>query len=68
MVGNKNAILIPVHAEEAVGQNMIPVAIATVLSKKLHIPVDLSIVQATKVSRTGEMDGIDWFILQLLMA
>lgn len=53
LVGNKNAILIPVHAEEAVGQNMIPVAIATVLSKKLHIPVDLSIVQATKVSRTG---------------
>ncbi|HHF1573271.1 TPA: phage minor head protein [Haemophilus influenzae] len=53
LIGNKNAILIPVHAEEAVGRNMIPVAIATVLSKKLHIPVDLSIVQATKVSRTG---------------
>lgn len=53
LVGNKNAILIPVHAEEAVGRNMIPIAVATVLAKKLNLGVDLSIVQSTKVSRTG---------------
>ncbi|MDG6429639.1 phosphoribosyltransferase, partial [Glaesserella parasuis] len=46
-------IIVPVHAEEAVGRNMIPVATATVLAKKLDVKVDLSIVQATKVSRTA---------------
>ncbi|WP_226886314.1 phage head morphogenesis protein [Pasteurella multocida] len=53
IINGRDAILVPVHAEEAVGRNMIPVAVATVLSKKLNLPVDLSIVQATKVSRTG---------------
>lgn len=53
IIDSRDAIIVPVHAEEAVGRNMIPVAIATVLSKKLNLPVDLSIVQATKVSRTG---------------
>ena len=53
IIGNKDAILIPVHAEEAVGRNMIPIAVATVLAKKLNLGVDLSIVQSTKVSRTG---------------
>lgn len=53
IIGNKSAVLVPVHAEEAVGRNMIPIATATVLSKRLNIPVELSIVQATKVSRTG---------------
>ena len=53
LIDGRDAILVPVHAEEAVGTNMIPIAIATVLSKRLNIPVELSIVQATKVSRTG---------------
>lgn len=56
LINGKDVILIPVHAEEATGRNMIPVAVATVIGKKLNIPVDLSIVQATKVSRTGS-DG-----------
>ncbi|NBI43227.1 recombinase [[Haemophilus] felis] len=53
IIDGRDAIIVPVHAEEAVGRNMIPVATATVLSKKLNLPVDLSIVQATKVSRTS---------------
>ncbi|WP_439258430.1 phosphoribosyltransferase [Lonepinella sp. BR2271] len=55
IIGNRrqNSVLIPVHAEEAVGRNMIPLATAFVLATHLHIPVERSIVQATKVSRTG---------------
>lgn len=53
LIAGREAIIVPVHAEEYVGRNMIPVATATLLSKKLNLPVDLSIVQATKVSRTS---------------
>ncbi|MXO46577.1 hypothetical protein GNY93_10365 [Glaesserella parasuis] len=53
IIAGRNVIIVPVHAEEAVGRNMIPVATATVLAKKLNVKVDLSIVQATKVSRTA---------------
>ena len=53
IIGLQDVMIVPVHAEEAVGRNMIPVATATVIGKKLNIPVELSIVQATKVSRTG---------------
>lgn len=48
-----DVVIVPVHAEEAVGINMIPLAVSRVISEKLNIPIDLSIVQATKVSRTG---------------
>ena len=53
ILDGREAILVPVHAEEAVGRNMIPLAVAGVISKRLKLPIDLSIVQATKVSRTG---------------
>lgn len=49
----QNIVIVPVHALESVGVNMIPVAVAKVLSDKLGLPVELSIVQATKVSRTS---------------
>ncbi len=56
IINGRNVILVPVHAEEKIGYNMIPLATAEVLSKKLGMPVDLSIVQATHVARTGS-DG-----------
>ncbi|MGR6981969.1 phosphoribosyltransferase [Testudinibacter sp. P27/CKL/0425] len=53
IIGDRDCVIVPVHAEEAVGINMIPLAVAKVLAEKLGKTVDLSIVQATKVSRTG---------------
>ena len=56
LIGDNKAVFAPVHAEEQTGRNMIPVAVATVLARKLGADVDLNIVQAVKVSRTGS-DG-----------
>ncbi|MGV6987424.1 phosphoribosyltransferase [Testudinibacter sp. P80/BLE/0925] len=56
ILGQRDFVIVPVHAEEAIGINMIPLAVAKVLAGKLEKSVDLSIVQATKVSRTGS-DG-----------
>ncbi|TNH02565.1 recombinase [Testudinibacter sp. TR-2022] len=56
IIGQQDFVIVPVHAEEAIGINMIPLAVAKVLAEKLGKAVDLSIVQATKVSRTGS-DG-----------
>lgn len=53
LIGDKSVIFAPVHAEESTGRNMIPVAAATVLAKRLGATVDLRVVQAVKVSRTG---------------
>lgn len=58
--GNKNIILVPVHAEEATGRNKIPLAISVILSKKLDLSFSTNIIQATKVSRTDK-DG--WYRL-----
>lgn len=58
--GNKSIVIVPVHAEEAVGRNKIPLAVATILDKKLKAPVVTNITQATKVARTGK-DG--WYRL-----
>jgi len=49
----RDTIIVPVHAEEAVGRNMIPLATSAILAKKLGLEVDTNIVQAIKVSRTG---------------
>ncbi len=51
-------LLIPVHAEEATGRNIIPLACAVLIEEKLgelgkQVRIDLSIVQSIKVSRTG---------------
>lgn len=53
IIGFQKPVIVPVHAEESIGRNMIPVAVATVIAKRLCLEVDLSIVQATKVSRTS---------------
>ncbi len=53
LIGDKKVVFAPVHAEEQTGRNMIPVAVATVLAKRLNATVDLGVVQAVKVSRTG---------------
>lgn len=55
---DKNQIeLVSVVAKEANGNNKIPNAISVILSKKLGIPINQTIVQAEKVGRTGR--GID---------
>ncbi len=53
LIGDKIPLLIPVHAEEAISINRIPLAYALVIAAKLNLSVELNIVQAAKVSRTG---------------
>ena len=60
LIGDKKVVFAPVHAEEQTGRNMIPVAVATFLARKLGAKVDLNVVQAVKVSRSGS-DG--WYRL-----
>lgn len=57
IIDGRETIIVPVHAEEAVGRNMIPLATSAVIAKKLGLEVDTNIVQAIKVSRT---DGDGW--------
>ncbi|MFB2873695.1 LPD38 domain-containing protein [Aeromonas jandaei] len=56
VIGNREAIALGVHAEEAVSRNAIPQAMADVLGKVLGIEVSVDIVQAAKVGRTTQ-DG-----------
>ncbi|MEB5773126.1 hypothetical protein MXE95_03225 [Aeromonas caviae] len=56
LIGDREAIALGVHAEEAVSRNAIPRAMADVLGKVLGIDVDLDIVQSAKVGRTAQ-DG-----------
>lgn len=56
VIGNRSAIALGVHAEEAVNRNAIPRAMADLLAKVLGLDVDLDIVQAAKVGRTAQ-DG-----------
>lgn len=60
LIDSRNVVFAPVHAEEQAGRNMIPVAVATILARNFDMKVDLNIVQATKVSRTG---GDGWYRL-----
>lgn len=53
LIGSKKPLLIPVHAEEAISINRIPLAYAMVIAAKFNLNVELNIVQAAKVSRTG---------------
>ena len=53
IIDGRETIIVPVHAEEAVGRNMIPLATSAVIAKKLGLEVDTNIVQDIKVSRTG---------------
>ncbi|MBZ6065295.1 hypothetical protein LA374_03585 [Aeromonas schubertii] len=56
LIGDRDAIALGVHAEEATGRNAIPQAMADVLAKVLGIEVSVDIVQAEKVGRTAQ-DG-----------
>lgn len=53
VIGDKKPLLIPVHAEEAISINRIPLAYAMVMGREFGLPVELTIVQAAKVTRTG---------------
>jgi hypoxanthine-guanine phosphoribosyltransferase len=56
IIQNEKPLLVPVHAEEAISINRIPLAYAIILGRKLDLPVELNVVQSAKVSRTGS-DG-----------
>ncbi|MGY3892814.1 LPD38 domain-containing protein [Aeromonas enterica] len=56
LIGDRSAIALGVHAEEAVSRNAIPQAMADVLGSVLGIDVDVDVVQAAKVGRTAQ-DG-----------
>ncbi len=60
LTSDKNMLIVPVHAEEAVGKNKIPVAVSAILAEALDVAFSTDIVQATKVSRTAK-DG--WYRL-----
>ncbi|MDP2699913.1 phosphoribosyltransferase [Thalassospira sp.] len=53
-IGNDRPRIVPVLAVEAAGYNMIPLAMAYVVGKKLGLEVDTSIYQMERVARTGE--------------
>ncbi|AKG08665.1 hypothetical protein AAX06_01365 [Moraxella bovoculi] len=49
--------ILPVHAEEMLGRNKIPMAYALALSEMLGVKMDLNIVQAERAYRT-DSDGV----------
>jgi len=53
----KTRILVPVHAEEAVSVNFIPLAMSVVISEKTGFEFNESIIQSKKVGRTSAPDG-----------
>lgn len=52
-IGERKALVLPVLAVEATGNNKIPLAMAEVLADRLELDVELGIVQREKVGRTG---------------
>ncbi|MEI6708829.1 MAG: hypothetical protein WCK96_17030 [Methylococcales bacterium] len=56
VIGDKKPLLIPVHAEEAISINRIPLAYAIAIGSEFNLPIEFNIVQSAKVSRTGS-DG-----------
>lgn len=65
LIGNTQAVLVPVHALETTGVNAIPSAMAAVLSLRLQWPVHSGIVQTNRVGHTGA-DGWSRFVRQAL--
>ncbi|MDR2364579.1 MAG: LPD5 domain-containing protein [Zoogloeaceae bacterium] len=49
-----NAIVVPVHAEEAAGRNQIPRKLADYIGQAAGLEVDTDIVQSKRVGRTGQ--------------
>ncbi len=56
IIADKKPLLIPVHAEEAISVNQIPLAYAVAIGLEFNLPIEFNIVQSAKVSRTGS-DG-----------
>lgn len=55
IIENKKPLLIPVHAEEAISINRIPLAYAIVIGEKLKLNVELNIVQGLKSVEPEQM-------------
>jgi len=53
LIGDRQAALLPVHALENQGYNRIPAAFAEMLGEKLHLEVEIGIIQANVVNHTG---------------
>lgn len=53
IIGHQEPVIVSVHANEAISINPIPQALAIVLAKRLNLDIEMRIVQAIKVSRTG---------------
>lgn len=58
LLGDAQAVIVPVSSIEAAGRNKIPLAVAHVLGQRLGMEVDGDIVQSTKAQRTGK-DGLE---------
>ena len=57
LAGDRQPILVSVHAEEEVSSNFIPLAMSVFLSEKTGLEFETSIVQSQKVGRTSAPDG-----------
>lgn len=53
LIGERTPILVPVHALEDQGINRIPAAFAELLGEKMHLEVEIGIVQGNVVNHTG---------------
>ncbi|ALG68563.1 hypothetical protein [Beggiatoa leptomitoformis] len=53
IIQDRKPLFVPVHAEEAISINRIPLAYAIILATQFDSSVELNIVQAAKVNRTG---------------
>lgn len=53
IINTKKPLLIPVHAEEAISINQIPLAYAIAIGLEFDLPIEFNIVQAARVNRTG---------------
>ncbi|WP_066570549.1 LPD7 domain-containing protein, partial [Snodgrassella sp. CFCC 13594] len=60
MIGDHQPYIVPVRAIESAGHNKIPLAMANAFGQELDLPIDHSIQQASKVSRTGSDINHRW--------
>lgn len=58
LLGDAQAIIVPVNAQEAAGRNKIPLAVANVLAQRLGLSVGNNVIQVNRPQRT-DMDGLD---------
>lgn len=53
IIDGRKPLLIPVHAEEAISINRIPLAYAIAIGAEFDLQIEFNIVQSAKVNRTG---------------